>query len=101
MEPGCFEQQRDERRVPGRVPSSGKASRLAPVLGILSAATAAGDICEPQKLLALSTTENKSMGVDKHTHIYIYVQGHYFTEAAGYGENPINFSAFLSRLFGL
>lgn len=34
-----------------------------------SAATAAGDSCEPQKLLALSTTENKSMRMDKHAYI--------------------------------
>lgn len=91
------------RRVLGAQPSCERESKQSGSCPLLSAASAAGDICEPRKPLALSTTENRSMWVDKHTHTHarIYVQGHYFTEAAGHEENPVNFSAFLLQLFGL
>lgn len=70
------------------------------------------EFCQQLQLLGTSVSPRSSWHspqqrtkvwewINTHTHIYIYVQGHYFTEAAGYGENPINFSAFLSRLFGL
>jgi len=70
MEPGCLQQQRDEwpRRVQGAQPSPERASKQGGSCPP-PAATAAGDICEPQKFLALSTTENKNVWVDKHIYL--------------------------------
>ena len=79
------------------LPLSGRANRLAPVL-----------FCQQLQLLGTSVSPRSSWHspqqrtrVCEWINTHMYVQGHYFTEAAGHGENPVNFSAFLLRLFGL